>query len=44
MQENTDIEKIVKSSIGTKFASRWGDLVVDLAVKAVRTVYREEGD
>ena len=44
MENNEDLTKIVDSSIGTKFASRWGSLIVDLAVKAVRTVYRAEGD
>ena len=44
MQNNEDLTKIVQSSIGTKFASKWGDLIVNLAVKAVRTVYRKEGD
>ncbi len=44
MENNEDLTKIVQSSIGTKFASKWGALIVDLAVKAVRTVYRKEGD
>lgn len=44
MEDNTDLTKIVDSCIGTKFASKWGRLIVDLAVKAVRTVYRREGD
>jgi len=44
MENNDDLTKIVQSSIGTKFASKWGSLIVDLAVKAVRTVYRKEGD
>lgn len=44
MESNEDLTKIVNSSIGTKFASKWGSLIVDLAVKAVRTVYRKEGD
>lgn len=34
--------KIVQSTIGTKFSSKWGSLIVDLAVKAVRTVYRKD--
>ena len=42
MEKDDDMKKIVQSSIGTKFASKWGDLIVDLAVKAVRTVYRKE--
>ena len=37
--------KIVNSSIGTKFSSKWGSMIVDLAVKAVRTVYaKDAGD
>jgi len=44
MEDNKDLTNIVNSSIGTKFASRWGQLIVDLAVKAVRTVYRKDGD
>lgn len=44
MESDEDMRKIVQSSIGTKFASKWGDLIVNLAVKAVRTVYRKEGD
>jgi len=44
LESNEDLTKIVQSSIGTKFASKWGTLIVDLAVKAVRTVYKKEGD
>jgi len=44
METDEDMRKIVDSSIGTKFASRWGSLIVDLAVKAVRTVYKKEGE
>ena len=44
MENNADITNIVNSSIGTKFASKWGKLIVDLAVKAVRTVYRKDGE
>jgi len=44
LESNEDLTKIVQSSIGTKFASKWGDLIVNLAVKAVRTVYRKDGD
>ena len=42
LESNEDITKIVKSTIGTKFSSKWGSLIVDLAVKAVRTVYRKD--
>lgn len=32
----------MQSTIGTKFSSKWGNLIVDLAVKAVRTVYNKD--
>lgn len=38
-----DIKKIVTSCIGTKFSHKWGDLIVDLAIKATRTVVRQSG-
>lgn len=44
MENDDDIQKIVRSSIGTKFSNKWGNLIVDLAVKAVKTVYRKEGE
>lgn len=34
----------MKSTIGTKFSSKWGDLIVDLAVKAVRTVWIKDAN
>ena len=43
IENEQDISKIVKSCIGTKFSAKWGSLIVDLAVKAVKTVYRKEG-
>jgi len=36
-----DLQRIVSSCIGTKFSSKWGNLIVDLAVKAVKTVFRK---
>jgi T-complex protein 1 subunit gamma len=42
LEDDDDMRKIVQSTIGTKFSSKWGDLIVDLAVKAVRTVYRKD--
>jgi len=42
LENNEDLTKIVKSTIGTKFSSKWGNLIVDLAVKAVRTVWRKD--
>lgn len=43
MENDADLTKIVKSCIGTKFSSKWGNLIVDLAVKAVKAVYKKEG-
>lgn len=33
---------LIKTSIGTKFVSRWSDLMCSLALKAIRTVSKEE--
>ncbi|KAI9848387.1 MAG: T-complex protein 1 subunit gamma [Sclerophora amabilis] len=35
--------KLISSSIGTKFVSRWSELMCNLALKAVRTVSHEAG-
>jgi len=42
LENDEDMTKIVQSTIGTKFSSAWGSLIVDLAVKAVRTVSRTD--
>merc|ERR1719197_2218104 len=42
LEDNEDLCKIVKSTIGTKFSNQWGDLIVNLAVRAVRTVRRKD--
>ena len=42
LENNEDLQKIVRSTIGTKFSSKWGDLLVDLAVQAVRTVWSKD--
>jgi T-complex protein 1 subunit gamma len=39
IEDKETMEQLVKSCVGTKFASRWGNLLVDLAVKAVKTVH-----
>merc|ERR1712038_2069993 len=36
--------KLVQSSIGTKFSSRWNDKMVEMALQAVLTVAREKGN
>jgi len=43
IHDDKQMMKIIHSCIGTKFASRWGDLISDLALKAVRTVMVETG-
>lgn len=43
--ENFDeMRKIVKSCIGTKFVSKWGNLICDLAIKSTKVVYKKEGE
>lgn len=44
LENDEDLTKIVQSAIGTKFSSKWGDLIVNLAVKAVRCVYQKDGN
>jgi len=39
--DRTQIREIVSSCIGTKFSSRWGPQMVDLAVDSVLKVVRE---
>lgn len=38
VKNDAEMRKILNSCVGTKFAARWGDLVVNLALKAVRVV------
>jgi T-complex protein 1 subunit gamma len=35
-----DVKNALNSCIGTKFASRWGSLIVDLALKSVKTIMK----
>lgn len=44
IEKEEDIAKIVKSCIGTKFSSNWGDLIVNMAIKAVKCVYKKDGE
>jgi len=42
---NKDLmRKLVQSTVGTKFSSRWNDLMVDLALQAVLTVAKRDDD
>lgn len=38
------MREIVNSTIGTKFSSRWGDLLVEMAIKSVRKIIQKRGD
>lgn len=40
LEKEEDVKKSLVSCIGTKFASRWGDLIVHLALHACRVVMR----
>jgi len=41
---NVELLKVLKSCIGTKFVSRWSDLMCSLALTAVQTVCVEENE
>jgi T-complex protein 1 subunit gamma len=40
LNNDKEIIKTLESCIGTKFSSRWGTLLSDLTLKAVRTIVR----
>jgi len=40
INNDDDINKALTSCIGTKFASRWGKLITDLALKATKIVMK----
>lgn len=44
INDDKAMNSLISSSIGTKFVSRWSDLMCGLALKAVRTVSWEVGD
>merc|ERR1719240_74094 len=43
-KDDEEMRNIVRGSIDTKFVSRWGSLISDLAIKAVKTVAIEHAD
>lgn len=43
IKDDKAMRQLISSSIGTKFVSRWNDLMCDLALKAVRTVSHDAG-
>ncbi len=38
VDDMTELRGVVTTAIGTKFSSRWSDLMVDMAIKAVKKV------
>lgn len=38
MNNREEVIKVIKTCIGTKFISRWSDLMCNLAIEAVQTV------
>jgi len=43
LNNKEELTKLVKSTIGTKFISRFSDMMCELAIDAVNTVYIEDG-
>jgi len=44
VDNRSELKEIVSSTIGTKFSSRWGDLLVDMAIDAVLKVVNKRQD
>lgn len=44
VNNTAEMREIVTSAIGTKFSSRWGDQMVDIAINAVKKVVNKRGD
>ena len=43
LKDNDALLALVQSCIGTKFSSRWGDRVIEMAVQATLRVVQERG-
>jgi len=41
INKDEEVFKALNSCVGTKFASRWGNLISDLSIKATRIIMRE---
>jgi T-complex protein 1 subunit gamma len=41
-ENKNDFSAIIKSCLGTKFSSKWEDLLSDLAIKAVKIVHNKD--
>jgi len=44
VENASELKKVVQSTLGTKFLSKYGDLACDLAIKAVKMVKTVEGN
>ena len=44
INNTSELREIVTAAIGTKFSSRWGDKMVDMAIEAVKKVVVRRGD
>jgi T-complex protein 1 subunit gamma len=44
IDNETELKEIVSSAIGTKFSSRWGPQMVDMAIKAVKKIIVKRGE
>lgn len=44
INNETELSNIIKSCLGTKFASKWDNLISDLALKAVKTVHNKNSN
>ena len=42
LENEEEINEVVKSCLATKFSSKWDNLISDLALKAVQTVHNKE--
>jgi len=42
VDNNKDLEDVVRSCLGTKMMSRWMDMAIDVSIRAVKTVTTEE--
>jgi T-complex protein 1 subunit gamma len=42
LEDENEVTDIVNCCLGTKFASKWDNLISNLALKAVKTVYNKE--
>lgn len=42
VDNDDEVNKALTSCIGTKFVSRWGKMVTDLAIKAARIIVRDD--